>query len=217
MKNKNIKRINTIGTVSQIILSIITVATILLTVMLVIAGVILRAAPDDYITVQGSSSHTLTVHPKVYKNIYTFKVNEGEFDLNKIGFDGTFSVEKVSEEDGEAVYSINSSLGETTSGDVTDSVSLILFGGAVIMAAFTVAMVFGTRVAKKLRKCESPFEESVIKSMKAFGFSLIPWAVLKFGNNNNSFVIIIAVLIILMMISVFTYGAELQKESDELL
>lgn len=217
MKNRNIKRVNTIGTISQIVLTITTVATSILTVFLLVTGIFLINAPEDYITVQGSSSHVLTVHPKDYKNIHMFKIEEGRYDLSKIGFDGVFSIEKASEGDGVATYNIDTELGEATSGDITRMSAYVSFVGALIMALFTVAMVFGTRLAKRLRHCETPFEEPVIKAMKAFGISLIPWAVIKFGNNNNSVVVIIAVLIILMLISVFTYGAELQKESDETL
>lgn len=217
MKNNNIKRINTIGTIAKIILAITTGVTTAVTILLLITGIFLLNAPADYITIQGTSSHTITVHEKKYKHIKAFSIEEGSFDLKEIGFDGDVTIDKVSDDGDTSVYSIDSQLGENTSGDITNISAGICFVGALIMALFTVAMFFGTRLADRLRKCETPFEEPVIKAMKAFGISLIPWALVKFGNNNNSIVVVIAVLIILMMISVFTYGAELQKESDELL
>ena len=84
---------------------------------------------------------------------------------------------------------------------------------------------------KALRKCETPFCESVIKSMSRFAISLIPavfmnmvcggmWSSLFSGSGfamtvNLGSVLLVAV--IFLLIAVFKYGALLQQESDETL
>ena len=96
--------------------------------------------------------------------------------------------------------------------------------GILILAASLVSCIFGKRLADALAKCDSPFEENVLKKMKAFGFSLIPFAVVSLiikgvGLLTALFTLIIILFIIQMRFQfypgIFNYGAELQKESDE--
>ena len=64
--------------------------------------------------------------------------------------------------------------------------------------------------------CDSPFEAKVLKAMKAFAYSLIPWAILKAGSGSaSSLSAIIFVLVAITFAHIFNYGAQLQKESDE--
>lgn len=107
-----------------------------------------------------------------------------------------------------------------------------LVGAMVNLILLLISIIFAGRLAKAFRDCESPFEDSVIRRMKQFAYSLIPWAVASsvIGNLLQSiwtasprfgfsldFGVIIAVLVILALAYIFQYGAVLQQESDETL
>ena len=99
----------------------------------------------------------------------------------------------------------------------------VLAAGAMALIALSllilsIIVIFGKRLAKALETCDSPFEDNVLKKMKAFGFSLIPWALYKLiVGNLGGITTVIFVLVVLLFISVFNYGAKLQRESDETL
>ena len=89
---------------------------------------------------------------------------------------------------------------------------------ALSLLILSIIVIFGKKLAKALATCDSPFEDNVLKKMKSFGFSLIPWALYKLiVGNLGGITTVIFVLIVLLFISVFNYGAKLQRESDETL
>ena len=54
--------------------------------------------------------------------------------------------------------------------------------------------------------------------MRAFGISLIPWAVFRLCVGSTAGVaILLLAFVIFMLVKIFKYGAELQQESDETL
>ena len=98
---------------------------------------------------------------------------------------------------------------------------------------FIVVTLFMLRsLFKAFEKCETPFCTEVISKIKNFGYSLIPFIVLKSavdtawgsilstgfeGSVNIDFTMVIAILIVFMLAMIFGYGAELQQQSDETL
>ena len=106
-------------------------------------------------------------------------------------------------------------------------VSTVLFLLSVVIVLYMVKALM-----KALKECDTPFAETVITAMKRFAYALIPavvlsavteglWSMFISGSNgielslNLGGLLLIAVIFILVM--VFTYGAELQRESDETL
>ena len=95
-----------------------------------------------------------------------------------------------------------------------------------------ITLFFIGALFKAVGKCQSPFEEDVIKKMRMFAYSLIPWVVfssisdmasegifnnrVKFSLSVN-FNMVFVVLMILALTYIFQYGAVLQRESDETL
>lgn len=96
-----------------------------------------------------------------------------------------------------------------------------------------VAYGFLLRVSKKLRRCDTPFEGGVIRSMTVFGWVLFGVSILSavfnvltgvyynsvlssLVNLLPSFSLVFS-LIVLFLVRVFRHGAELQKERDETL
>ncbi|MDE6087635.1 MAG: hypothetical protein K2G25_04550, partial [Oscillospiraceae bacterium] len=63
--------------------------------------------------------------------------------------------------------------------------------------------------------CETPFEENVLKTMKNFGFALIPTGLVCLSDGGISLTAIVLIIAIIIFTYIFKYGAELQKESDE--
>ena len=104
--------------------------------------------------------------------------------------------------------------------------------GIVSLTMTLITLFFIGSLCKAFRDCASPFEESVIKKMQSFAFSLIPWAVISTVTNgiaeglfSNKFSlnftidlgVVLLVLIVLVLVYIFKYGAILQQESDETL
>nr|MBP3597881.1 DUF2975 domain-containing protein [Eubacterium sp.] len=108
-----------------------------------------------------------------------------------------------------------------------------LVGAILNLVLLFVSTVFVSRLAKAFRDCDSPFEDIVIRRMKQFAYSLIPWAVVSSvvgyfeskiwmsGSSSVNFSVditmVIIVLVILALAYIFQYGAVLQQESDETL
>lgn len=115
-----------------------------------------------------------------------------------------------------------------------------------ITAAFNccfsiVVYVFLLRTASEFRRCDSPFEEGVIRRMRVFAWILLAYsagsvvlyhvpnlvysfrypATLSFIETFSSILLpsfsLAIALIVLFLVRIFRYGAELQKESDETL
>lgn len=85
-----------------------------------------------------------------------------------------------------------------------------------VLAFSAVFYFFAVRFSKKIETCDTPFSEDIVKEMKIFGIIYLV-AGCVFGLFQSSFGILPSVLTILLLISSFSYGAELQKESDETL
>ena len=89
------------------------------------------------------------------------------------------------------------------------------FFGYPITPQTEISAYLAKKMAKALENCNSPFEENVIKSMKHFAFSMIPWGII-YGYFFNSLILtVLIVLIVMAIVYIFSYGAELQHESDD--
>ena len=118
-----------------------------------------------------------------------------------------------------------------TTNEIVFSAKRIIVGLIITFIWFgsvTVSLEMLMRLMKKLRKCETPFSQDVIKWMTRFAYSLIPAVVLSMitkgmwsGLITNDYTFnmdlgsILLVAVIFLLVVVFRYGAELQKESDE--
>ncbi len=122
--------------------------------------------------------------------------------------------------------------GSTSRTDVKRTTIMLLGMGLLYCALAFVSLLFLGFLLKELSKCASPFDEKIIKGLKMFAYSLIPWVLIKtvkesvtatvfYGKGNINFNIditmIVVVLIILALAYIFSYGAVLQQESDETL
>lgn len=214
MKNDNIKKINTIGKIARILAIIFQIASIVGFVSCIVAGCILMAVPDDSLKLNGTANAILSAD-KDSKYVRL----DGENDSVSF-FNGRLKIssEKIETDDDEEALTYNIESNDVTFGDVKLIFALALFAAAVFLIITIIPLFFGGKLAKSLEKCNSPFEENVLKSMGNFGKSLIPLGILRFiifGITNLGTVLMIC--IVLMFVYIFKYGAQLQKESDELL
>lgn len=110
------------------------------------------------------------------------------------------------------------------------SLSWRLLPALLTVAMAIVSVCFAMALCKAFARCASPFEDNVVKKLRALAFSLIPWTVLTSLAQNAAILgikqgfslsvdlgMVLAVLIILALAYIFKYGAVLQRESDETL
>lgn len=143
-------------------------------------------------------------------------------------FNQSYSSAKIHSEGSTKVMDATSSPAEYRS---TDLVSVLLFL-TLSVASVAVAFYMLKRLFAVLAKSETPFCEEIVKKMKIFGFSLLPVAVfstvgetlstafLTAGTDagiNIQWGVLIAFAVTMCLVTVFKYGVQLQKESDETL
>ncbi|MBR6968144.1 MAG: hypothetical protein IKH78_06375 [Ruminococcus sp.] len=216
VKDKNVRKVNTLGLVSKILLNISLVLLIIGIVACIAGGAYFLTLPNDAVAMKGEFTGKISVSDKIPENV--IRIEESDIRVGKDGEQMTFTVDESRDGDTGRVYDINLMLDKITGLEFKTVTAAILFIAAISLMILVVIVIFGRRLAKALEKCDSPFEENVIRKMKAFGFSLIPWAVFKLVVGNlGGLVTVIGVLVVLLFISVFNYGAKLQKESDETL
>lgn len=238
MKNENIKKINTLGKVGRV-LSIITLVICILGVIFCFFGAaIINSVPDDIfnadisgggtVSVRVDEDQKMTVKKEVrYGGVSVKTGKNSENLLEPFNIDRRFgnmdvkvqflkNEEKTTDET--EIYDVDVNINGNGGVTFKDVIKMLSIMGGVLSACLTVAVIFAGRLCKALEKCESPFGENVIKKMRAFTISLIPWGLASvyiggFSAIGLAFIIVIVILVF----TIFKYGAQLQQESDETL
>lgn len=219
MENKNIKRINTIGKVSKIILIIAEVIIIIGMIGLVIGGIAATQIPEGFLTVNGNAAAEVVIDTEKAPFIDIESELDGLESLSEINelFNG-FSFDVASKEASDGIVAIDATA-EAENFDLhehTWMLSLGAFVGALVLVFELVIAIFGCKLANAFSKCNSPFEENVIKRMKRFGYSLIPWAVMEcIASESVSLTAVLFAAVVILFIQIFSYGAKLQQENDD--
>lgn len=236
-KEDAIRKINTMGKVGNIVALIARIVVIVSLVLCVAGFVIVLVLPSNLCRLKVDGRAQVLVDLDAFGDTFSW---EAEDDLarevqdsikDKAGFSyggNRFAVDNV-EMDGSQIY-VDSSARLTEIN--IRNLAWVIASAIVILGLLLVGIIFAGRLAKSFRDCESPFEERVIRRMKQFAYSLIPWAVLSsvagsleqrlwMAGGHFSFDLnlgmIVVVLVILALAYIFQYGAILQKESDETL
>ena len=242
MENKNIKTIYTIGKVGRIISMILIVLMILAGVATLGGTVFAGTLPKEDINVTVNGTADISTDGNLFndfKKLIKVAQEDGEIEADIIGGSNEFAIASVGEDE----LLDNATVSETEKGYKVDfnsskftvSLGRIIYGLAATLAyvvCIIVTLFMLRYLFKSLEKCETPFCDDVIGRMKNFGFSLIPFVVLKgitdsawgsiFSKNFNfdfniDLTVVFGILIIFMLAMIFSYGAELQKQSDETL
>lgn len=235
MKENIISKINKVGKVSDIILTIFKVITIIAMVGILIATVVFAVMPKDFIKVDLSGSALVELDIKEL-GVDLSEFDEGEIKNTlseesgeQVEIDGLdYFVDSVDVKDGAIFYNATAQ----TQTVYLKNLYILMLAAFVFMLAVYVSLIFAGKMCKALKTCETPFEEKVIKSMQKFGYSLIPWALLTsvVESISDSFIsgnirigisidvsLILIVVVVIVLSYIFKYGAMLQQESDETL
>ena len=242
-KKDNIKNtVNTIGKVGKIITVILIVLSIIAAVCAVMGTVIITVLPKDSIEVTLSGTADVKLNGEFLNEVKERLVTKADEDGIEFGVNLNGTNVIIGDTDANEIISA-SDITETETGLLVnlDSQTFEVHLGRIVYAMITtllyiiciiITLYMLKALMTSLEKCETPFNADIIKNIKKFGYSLIPFCVLK-GLNNSAWgsivsksfdvtfsvelVMVLAVLVVFMLSVIFSYGAELQKESDETL
>lgn len=151
-----------------------------------------------------------------------------ELDTDLKFFNQSYSSAAIRSEGSEKIVEAKSSPSEYRSSDL---VILFIFA-SLFSASVAVALLMLQKLFKVLSVCESPFCTDFVSKLRTFGYSLIPVAVfasvgetlairfLSAGRSTGISVqwgVAVAFAVTMCLVTVFRYGVQLQKESDETL
>ena len=236
MENGMNKKINTIAKVGRILATIAAVFMILGSVASAAGIGVVSSMPKDAISVEITGTADVTAKGNMLESITNAVIDSANGGKGKVMLgDSNVAIGDVEDSIPEGVTAQKTDKGialsvENKRLDVSTqaiTVSLVL---TFLNTICLVVVLFMIRaLMKSIEKCETPFCNDVIRKMKNFGYSLIPLAVLS-GTSENTWNIldvgvhagidlkvVFVILVVFMLVMVFSYGAELQKQSDETL
>lgn len=217
-----VKRINTLGKVSKIILIIMRIFCIVGIVVTIVSGIFCIAVlPSDNTTItsNGNASFEMVVDTnRLPSSISVFEDEDITNESFKL-FGTKFTLkDNITDNDGIQTYTMNAEFDSPNSTIFRYGVAGACFAAALYIVFTLIVVIFAGKLAKALEKCQSPFEESVTKAMKHFAFSLfIPLAFMIGEKGILNLSLILAILAVIIFSYIFSYGAKLQQESDETL
>lgn len=233
------KKINIIGKIGRIVTTILIVVMILGAVATAAGIGVTASLPEDALGVTVSGTADITAKGKVLESI-TNAISDaakGGKGVIKLG-DSNLAIGDVEDSVPEGVTVAPTDKGITMSMenqrmDLNVKSVMIALIFTLLNTICTIVVLFMVRaLMKSIEKCETPFCDPVIRNMRRFGFSLIPFAVFS-GTSENTWqslftvgvethsginlTVVFGILIVFMLVMIFSYGAELQKQSDETL
>ena len=231
MKEQAVQKINKIGKISSVI-------TLICKILVGVAiGILLLASLVCFLIPKDSIRFVSTEKVAVEMDYSKFGTSLSEEDIKKQIDEGMGDLLiNGNEVTIEEVEVVGNKVNVTQEGqqfvmDIHD-VSGMTFILGLMLIVVMITLVCAGGLCKAFRDCQSPFEENVIKKMKHFAYSLIPWIAastiiqavgtkLMTGGQGVSITIdigmILVVLVVFLLVYIFRYGAVLQQESDETL
>ncbi|MBQ8960544.1 MAG: hypothetical protein IJ071_04920 [Ruminococcus sp.] len=223
MKNANVSKINTLGKVSKVIVILLMIAVIAGIVGTVIGAVTMATLPEDAIQITGTTDAEVVVDESRLSALGSALVKSGtlvdlpdtDIHFDHFGTDFSLNIKETKTDNSHYSYTIDGDITKFNCKAFAIAGTMACLGGTLVLIASLISCIFGKKLTDALSKCQSPFEENVLKRMKAFGFSLIPFAVVSLILKGIGLLTALFALIIILFVFVFNYGAELQRESDE--
>ena len=225
MNANTLKRVHQFGKVGKIILTVLLVLNILATAAAGATSAVMAALPRDTVSVSVTSQAVYQSSGKFAEDLWQVLMGGRQFET-VAATNGYVSADMHME--GEQMVIETTSVPMTyTCGDV---VRILLFT-ALASAATAVMLWLLRKLFKVIEGCGSVFCEELVKKMKAFGWSLLPVAVLasvaetvtrRFMATGVTGIyiqwgLLIAFAVTMCLTVVFHYGVQLQRESDETL
>ena len=221
MENKCVKRINLIGKVSKILLIIAYVFLIVGMVGTIILAVGVMQIPDDCIKIDGSFNAQVIIDEDRVPPMIDIKEDidnlEKLADINQ-KFKGT-KFNMIIDETAEGAIAVNAD-GALENQDIFDYKYIAIptaITTVFVLASILLIAIFAYRLADAFAKCSSPFEENVLKRMKHFGLSMIPWAIMEcIASDSVAVSAILFTVVVILFVQIFSYGAQIQQENDDM-
>lgn len=239
MKENVIGKINNIGRISNVIVWICGILLAIGMVVSLIAAVICFRLPEDTLKVILNGEVDLSIN---YENLgmekeqfiekgngqqlgnkKTSMEDSGEFSI--IMMDQKYGFNKIEHGDDHLLMKA-----EITEIELNiRNIAILCLGAFTEMGLTLIALCFLGTVCRAIRKCESPFEENVVKKIKNLAIILLPWSILSSVITSamekwTQGIVYVGIsvdlgliLLIVVLIYIFKYGAVLQQESDETL
>lgn len=234
VKEKGLKKVHSVGKVCNILVKIAIAVTIFSLIFILGLTIYLSTRENNAVIFDHGTVSTVTIDTEAFGHTITDKEREeilnpkdnDHMTVKVAGIEVDYDEVQV---DGNVMTFTESTVYRAAG---VNKVIPVLISLLISIVISLVSLIFGGRLAKAFRDCETPFEENVIKQMRAFAFSLFPWvfgkelfntaldALLHTGGKIDitfDFSSLIAVLVIFAFVEVFRYGAVLQQESDETL
>lgn len=216
MNNEKVTKINKLGKALRIIINICRCLLIVGIVCCIIGAVLCLNIPNDAVSVNGTAKGIVTIDDsKVPSFIELVDIEESDIHLNSHGLDIVWNVTENKSTDDIRTIDINGNAENVTGKEIKLAAAGACGTGALVCAIYLIMLTFGGKLANALETCNSPFEENVIRRMKHFAYSLIPWVIVDAGGIHINVMTVMFVIIFIILTHVFAYGAELQRESDE--
>ncbi len=225
MNANTLKRVHQFGKVGKIILTVLLVLNILATAAAGATSAVMAALPRDTVSVSVTSQAVYQSSGRFAEELWQVLMGGRQFEAVAVT-NGYISADMHMQDDQMMI--------ETTTAPMTyscgDVVRILLFA-ALASAATAVMLWLLRKLFKTIEGCESVFCEELVKRMKAFGWSLLPLAVLasvaetaarRFMATGVTAIyiqwgLLIAFAVTMCLAVVFRYGVKLQRESDETL
>ncbi|MBR4628322.1 MAG: DUF2975 domain-containing protein [Ruminococcus sp.] len=214
-KNKNVRNINRIGKIMKIILRISQVFMVIGFIAVAAGMIILMAVPIDDIRIRPSFHLDVDYNTEDFNSSSSdLKLNNKKYDFDIEGFAVDLYTKTHKIDNKMSTLSVDGDGEEITGSEIRLFVMKKLIVAELFLAAAFVALTFGAKLAKALQKCDTPFSDEIIMRLTRFGKSLIPLGIISLFTSGISTGIVIPLLMLFLFISLFKYGAELQKEAD---
>lgn len=216
MKNEITEKINKVGKIGGIVSKVMKgISLACAIVLLVCTFIVCLFLPADSLKFDGTAQGRLSY------NTEQRAIGFDDMENGHIKFMGAeLKIDFVETEDPKEEninnIDISASAEKFTTKQFKAVVALAFSGAGLILVSIYVIFMFVVKLCKALEVCQSPFEADVITAMKKLGYSFIPFGVVSILFNNVSAIsVIMTVLVVLLFIYIFSYGAELQRESDD--
>lgn len=231
--NSTIKKINTIGKVSSIVIIIAKIVLLVVAIATLVTGIAMFFVPGDFISADIDATADIYINGEELPFSIASDMEDISDAVQDVDVDFanlTFGITDLSENDKELDLSMIFQLDDIDGKAIAVGMGIACVCASFFLAVVYIIMIFAHKLAKALSTCASPFEENVVKRMKHFAFSMIPWAVLScFGGSitngtsgvnvgiNIDVVSLLIVAMIILLVYIFDFGAQLQREADETL
>ena len=232
MNANTLKRVHQFGKVGKIVLTVLLVLNILATAAAGLAAAALGGVSRETVSVSVTSQATYQGRGRFMQSMWQTLTGswaaEEQQDQAAVTLFGSLYTSTAMRREGEQI--VIETVSAPNMYTCADAARLLVFT-ALASAASVAALCLLRKLFKVIEGCQSVFCEELVKKMKAFGWSLLPVAVLasvaetvarRFMATGVTGVyiqwgLLIAFAVTMCLTVVFHYGVQLQRESDETL